>query len=268
MNQKHKEHSQRAENPLENMSVRKAGTLLVVLVIFSIIFIAGMLYASNGARVGFNPKVNPKVVPAERNINLDGDDLSEGGLSIDSEVFSVRKNDVTRGEGDVLLIEYSDFECGFCKRFHPVVQSLVDSGEVTWVYRHLPLSFHDTADEAAKIADCARINRGADAFWQFTDSVFAGNAVSAADPVAAYRSIGLAVGLTDAQMDACLLPESESSRVVRQHQQDAQLLGVSGTPGSILVNPRTRLMERIPGAFPLEDPSGGPNVRDLLKKVQ
>jgi protein-disulfide isomerase len=41
----------------------------------------------------------------------------------------------------VTLVEYSDFECPFCKRFHPTVKRLVDEskGQLNWVYRHFPL---------------------------------------------------------------------------------------------------------------------------------
>ncbi|MDE0243120.1 MAG: DsbA family protein [Candidatus Kaiserbacteria bacterium] len=262
------------ENPLETMNVRKAGTLFIVLVIFSIIFISGMLYASNGAKVNLHKNTDggdtvkqPETPPAPAPTEVQPEPEEVLSAS-DSDVFSVRDNDATRGDGDILLIEYSDFECGFCQRFHSVVKALVDDGSVTWVYRHLPLSFHETADEAAKLADCARIHGGDDLFWTFTDSVFASDSVNTPDPVAAYRKLGLSAGLTDSQMDACLESGSPSSQVVSQHGADAQAYGVNGTPGSFLVNTKTGAVERIPGAFPLEDPTGGPNVRDLISKVR
>lgn len=267
MNKKHEDHTEQAENPLETMSVRKAGMFLAVLLIFSIIFIAGMLYASKGAQVSLVPGETaergevpgaPEPRPAEP---------PSGGATIGSNaVFSIKDNDVTRGNGPILLIEYSDFECGFCKRFHPTVQALVDSGEVTWIYRHLPLSGHETADEAAKIADCARIHIGDAGFWKFADTVFSADTV--VPGVETYRKIGAEVGLSASQMDACLASDSEASRTVAQHMNEATLFGVNGTPGSFLVNPKTDRVERIPGALPLEDPSGGPSVRGILSQVQ
>ena len=44
-------------------------------------------------------------------------------------------------DAPAVMIEFSDFECPFCKRFHDTVKKLVEesSGQVRWVYRHFPL---------------------------------------------------------------------------------------------------------------------------------
>ncbi len=43
------------------------------------------------------------------------------------------------------LVEFSDLECGFCKRLHPTPKSLVEqsAGRINWEWRHFPLSFHN-----------------------------------------------------------------------------------------------------------------------------
>ena len=58
-------------------------------------------------------------------------------------------------DAPVTLIEYSDFECPFCKRFHDTAKRLVDAseGQVNWVYRHFPLGFHNPG--AQKQAEAA-----------------------------------------------------------------------------------------------------------------
>jgi len=68
--------------------------------------------------------------------------------------------DHIRGEAsaEVSLIEYSDFECPFCKRFHGTPASLMGryAGRVNWVYRHYPLDFHNPAARREAIAsECA-----------------------------------------------------------------------------------------------------------------
>lgn len=84
------------------------------------------------------------------------------------------KNEVVRGNTNakISLIEYSDFECPFCKQFHNTMQQVIAAHEkdVKWVYRHFPLdSLHQQARTEALMSECAR-EQGK--FWEFTDSVF------------------------------------------------------------------------------------------------
>ncbi len=81
-----------------------------------------------------------------------------------------KDRDHIRGNPDapVTLVEYSDFECPFCKRFHPTVKRIVDEygGRVRWVYRHFPLDeIHPVkARREAAAAECAAELGGNDAF--------------------------------------------------------------------------------------------------------
>lgn len=84
-----------------------------------------------------------------------------------------------RGNADapIKLVEYSDFECPFCTRFHNEAKTLVDQygDQVAWVYRHLPLtSLHPNAVALAEVSECVAEIAGNDAFWEYTDIVFAG----------------------------------------------------------------------------------------------
>jgi len=109
------------------------------------------------------------------------EDLSQKGiekLTADKadKLIAVRKDDHVRGSSNpqVYLIEYSDYECPFCVRFHPTAQKLIDDyKEAAWVYRHYPLDqLHPNARRAAEASECVTELGGNDAFWKFTDEIY------------------------------------------------------------------------------------------------
>lgn len=88
----------------------------------------------------------------------------------------VTDEDHIRGSKDaqVVIVEYSDFECPFCYRFRPVMEQVMkDYGDkVAWVYRNYPLTIHEHAYIKAQAAECAAKIGGNDAFWKYGDALF------------------------------------------------------------------------------------------------
>ncbi len=73
-------------------------------------------------------------------------------------------------------MEYSDFECRYCKRFHPTAKAVVQAyaGKVNWVYCHFPLGFHNPgAQKQAAASECANELGGNYAFQKYTDAIYA-----------------------------------------------------------------------------------------------
>jgi protein-disulfide isomerase len=128
---------------------------------------------------------------------------------------------------EITLIEYSDFECPFCKRFHPTAKQLVDksSGGVNWVYRHFPLGFHNPgAQKQAEASECAAKLGGNDAFWLYTDHIYArtrsnGNGF----PVENLVPLAKEIGLDGGQFRRCL-ESGEMTAKVKADYQMGQLL--------------------------------------------
>ena len=76
---------------------------------------------------------------------------------------------------EVLLIEYSDFQCPYCQRFHPTTTQILEEykDQVALVYRHFPLDqIHPYARPAANASECVKDLGGEDAFWKFADKAF------------------------------------------------------------------------------------------------
>lgn len=75
----------------------------------------------------------------------------------------------------ITLIEYSDLECPYCARFHPVLTELVKKypNDLLWVYRHFPLdSIHPHARAKAEAAECAFAQGGETVFWNYVEKLF------------------------------------------------------------------------------------------------
>ncbi len=87
----------------------------------------------------------------------------------------------------IKIVEYSDASCPFCKMFHPTMEKIMEEygtdGKVAWVYRHFPLDkpgsrsdggiLHPNAGHEAQAMECAASLGGNDAFWKFTNRLYA-----------------------------------------------------------------------------------------------
>lgn len=72
----------------------------------------------------------------------------------------------------ITLIEYSDYECPFCKRIHPTLERIVEesNGTVRWIYRHWPL--HQNSFTKLAAAECVAQIKGDEAFWEYSELLF------------------------------------------------------------------------------------------------
>ncbi len=140
----------------------------------------------------------------------------------------------------VTLVEYSDFECPFCKRFHPTLKRLVaeSNGQLKWVYRHYPLDeLHPVkARKEAVASECAAELGGNDAFWKFADRFFELTpSNNRTDIDAVLPRIASEIGLDKTQFASCLASAKHDRRVA-EDLQDAIASGGRGTPWSIIVS--------------------------------
>lgn len=139
-------------------------------------------------------------------------------------------------EAKVTLIEFSDYECPFCKRhFTDVYPSLkkdyIDTGKVKMVFRDYPLPFHDPmATFEANAASCAREQGGDSVYFKFHDSLFTktksnGNGLTK-DEV---YQIASDIGLNQADLKTCA-DSLKYAEEVKKDVVDGSSAGVSGTP--------------------------------------
>ncbi len=155
----------------------------------------------------------------------------------------------------ISLIEYSDFECPFCKRFHLTAQRIVDSnaGKVNWVYRHFPLSFHNPgAQTQAEASECAASLGGNDAFWKFSNTIYERTRSNGKGfPIEDLAPLAAEIGLDKTAFQNCLKSGKYTARV-QEDLEEGIRIGITGTPGNILVNNKTGQAIPRAGAAPYE----------------
>lgn len=150
----------------------------------------------------------------------------------------------------VVLVEYSDFQCPYCKRHYPtMLQVMKDYGnKVAWVYRHFPLSFHQNAQISAEASECAS-EQGK--FWEYADVLFTkGNGDGTGLAPTDLEQYAKDLGLNFSQFESCLTTKKYAA-VVNADQASGSAAGVDGTPANIVMdkNGKTQL---ISGAVPYE----------------
>jgi len=150
---------------------------------------------------------------------------------------AIDDSDHVRGAANakVTIVEYSDLECPFCKRFHETMQQVMAAypDDVRWVYRHFPLTqLHSKADEEANAAECAG-EQGK--FWEFIDVVFATTPANNGLDLATLPDLAKQAGVADiAQFQSCVDGSKYMERV-NADVADAGVAGGRGTPYSLVL---------------------------------
>ena len=146
--------------------------LIPLAIVIAGAFVAGGLYFSNSGATA-----NAPVAITDTNQPVAAAPEPTGSTDA---VRPVTSEDHIKGNPNapIKIVEYSDFECPFCKRFHDTMNEVMDkygdSGEVAWVFRQFPLEqLHPVKAQAVAVAsECAAEQGGNDAFWKFTDGYF------------------------------------------------------------------------------------------------
>lgn len=181
-------------------------------------------------------------------------------------VKPVTAADHIRGSADapVKVIEFSDFECPFCKAFHGTLKQLMaeygKTGNVVWVYRHFPLdNLHSKARKEAQAAECANELGGNEAFWAYADNIFAVTPSNNRLDLALLPQIAEKIGLDRSKFETCLEGDQRGGRFadhIEENFQDASASGGTGTPFTIIVDAKGQ-------AFPVS----GAQPYDAVKSI-
>lgn len=151
------------------------------------------------------------------------------------------------------LVEFSDIECPYCKRFHDTPKQLVDAskGNVNWQWKHMPLDFHNPAAlKEAVAAECISEQKGNRGFWVFINDMFEqtqGNGAGVKDLAEVVTGVG-----ADLRVFRECLATGKMDEKVQENIQQAKSLGINGTPATFVVDNKTGKSQLLGGAQPPE----------------
>ena len=147
---------------------------------------------------------------------------------------------IGNADAPVTIVEFSDYECPFCKRhfdetYSKLKTDYIDTGKVKLVFRDLPLSFHDPlATKEAIAANCAREQGNDETYFKMHDAIFT-TTTSNGSGMTMDQLYGLAttVGIDQAAFKACIDADKYKDEVAKD-LADAGAVGITGTPGFVV----------------------------------
>jgi protein-disulfide isomerase len=137
-----------------------------------------------------------------------------------------------RRDAPLTLVEFTDLECPFCRRFHvstyeEIKRNYVDTGKLRFVTRDLPLDFHPNALGAASASRCAG-EQGK--YWELRHVMLVNGARLQPDAIRGYAHD---LGLDVERLRACI-DSGRHGAAIRQDIAAAQAAGLTGTPSFVL----------------------------------
>ncbi|MGU1065267.1 DsbA family protein [Pseudomonas aeruginosa] len=134
--------------------------------------------------------------------------------------------------------EFADLECPYCKAYTPRLKRWVDSQlDVNLVWRHLPLQTHDEeAQYPARLAECAGIQGGTQAFWEAIDTMLTQPPDNSGRQPAGMTMLP---GLNQFQLEECIRNNKLVALLLEQDLETALSQGITGTPTLIIQDNKT-----------------------------
>jgi protein-disulfide isomerase len=139
-------------------------------------------------------------------------------------------------DAKVKIVEFSDYECPFCGRFHedafPQIKAkYIDTGLVSFEFKDFPLPSHSTARPAAEASYCAGELNGESTYWEMSSYLFENQDDLSKKSISTYAGD---LGIDVAVFDTCTA-ERKYDDVITDNLEEGVRKGVTGTP-SVFIN--------------------------------
>ena len=177
----------------------------------------------------------PTSIPTQQPTQPPGPQLIQGLLD----------DDPVKGNPDAIItiVEFSDYQCPFCQRFHQttlplILENYVDTGKVKFVYRDYPIqSLHPNGAFPAAVASECADEQGM--FWQYHDKLFQTQKkwerLATEDIGNEFKTFAVELGLDANQFNDCF-NSGKYLDEINNDLQDGTSYGITGTPGFFIGN--------------------------------
>lgn len=109
-------------------------------------------------------------------LNTDSSSISEIKETVSIQPVTIDDNIQGNPNALITIIEYSDFGCPYCQIFHETMNRVMDrygkTGEVSWVYRHLPITGASEHSYSAAVSSECVAEYDKSNFWTYTNFIF------------------------------------------------------------------------------------------------
>lgn len=243
-------------NNVQNKKSVPTGMIVALVVVVAVAaFFAGSYFSNLNSDVVTQSELNDAISKLESKI----ESVQQAPSLPPQPVKISLDNDPIRGDPNapITIIEFSDFQCPFCARFHVqtlplLLEEYIDAGKVNLVYRDFPIqSIHPNALPAAVAAECAN-EQGK--YWEYHDTLFekqsAWSGLDSSGAVSTFSQYATDVGLEQQQFDSCL-GSGKYLEEVQGDLSDGRDYDITGTPGFFIGNDQIGFV-KINGAQPFD----------------
>jgi protein-disulfide isomerase len=157
----------------------------------------------------------------------------------------------TLGNGKVTVVEFTDYQCPYCKRLHDqnkdLIKRLVAEDKITYIVKDFPLGFHAQAPAVHAAANCAQKAGGEEAYWNMNAKIFENQQTWSGKTEAPeiMKKLALELGIDETAYDTCIA-DPETLAEAKADLAEGQSFGVTGTPSLFIGT------QKMPGAISAE----------------
>ena len=156
------------------------------------------------------------------------------GAFIEDPEFADLDTEPSKGTGPVTVVEFTDYQCPYCKRLHDqnkdLIARLISEDKITYILKDFPLNFHTEAvDYAHAVANCTLREGGQDAYWSMNKTIFDDTEQWSGKGDAGKSFLIAKASDLGVDINSCLEDPTVKTEIDAD-QAEGYLYGVSGTP--------------------------------------